>query len=427
MAQNIEICSFLMGSSKTNKIIQWMKNQPSEKFIYVIPNLSELVDSDDNPSRILSIGFITPELSTEHKTKSEALLSLLKQGANIACTQSLYKMLSKVHLDIIKSSQYNIILDEELSLIDVYEQASTSDLVSLLNDGKVKINEEDGMVEWCANDAVTRPYQDNKHKHHLFYKHIVSEYIYAGRCVIEDGVYQKVIMVSQITKELVACAKRLVVITYLFKGSILDAFLKIKGFNIIKFEDIGIVEPALEEVVGRINLLPYESKFNKLKLNSTWWKNASKEDVASIGRYIRRIADTYGGDRDLVMWTCPSGRVKTEAKAGTVNFVAPKGYLIDSKGNKIWLGCSVRATNKYAHKKLAIHCFNRYPHTVIDSYLRDHGAKIDEDVYAISELLQWVFRSNCRLPDGSVTLAIASKRMYDLYVDWTKGRFKDEF
>ena len=177
MAQNIEICSFLMGSSKTNKIIQWMKNQPSEKFIYVIPNLSELVDSDDNPSRILSIGFITPELSTEHKTKSEALLYLLKQGANIACTQSLYKMLSKVHLDIIKNSQYNIILDEELSLIDVYEQASTSDLVSLLNDGKVKINEEDGMVEWCANDAVTRPYQDNKHKHHLFYKHIVSEYI----------------------------------------------------------------------------------------------------------------------------------------------------------------------------------------------------------------------------------------------------------
>jgi len=51
----------------------------------------------------------------------------------------------------------------------------------------------------------------------------------------------------------------------------------------------------------------------------------------------------------------------------------------------------------------------------------------DEDVYAISELLQWLFRSNCRLPDGSVTLAIASKRMYDLYVDWTKGRFKDEF
>ena len=69
-----------MVSSKANKIIQWMKNQPSEKFIYVIPNLSELVDSDDNTSRILSIGFITPELSTEHKTKSEALLSLLKQG-----------------------------------------------------------------------------------------------------------------------------------------------------------------------------------------------------------------------------------------------------------------------------------------------------------------------------------------------------------
>ena len=416
-----------MGSSKTNKIIEWIKNKPTEKFIYVIPNLSELEDSDNNPSRILSIGFVTPELSEEHKTKSDSLYSLLKQGANIACTQSLYKMLSKSHLELIKKHQYNVILDEELSLIDVYEQASTSDLVSLLNDGKVKINEEDGMVEWCANEVVTKPYLDNKHKHHLFYKHITSEYIYAGRCTVEDGVYQKVIMVSQITKDLVACAKRIVVITYLFKGSILDAFLKIKGFNIVKFEDIGIVEPPLDEVVSRITLLPYEKQFSKFKLNSTWWKNASKEDITAIGKYIRRVADKYSDNKDLVMWTCPSGRVRSEAKVGTVNFVAPKGYLTDSNGNKIWLGCSVRATNKYAHKKLAIHCFDRYPHTVIESYLEDYGVKIDREVFAISELLQWLFRSNCRLPDGSVTLAIASKRMYDLYVDWTKGRFKDEF
>ena len=56
-----------------------------------------------------------------------------------------------------------------------------------------------------------------------------------------------------------------------------------------------------------------------------------------------------------------------------------------------------------------------------------YAFKIDREVFAISELLQWLFRSNCRLPNGSVTLAIASKRMYDLYIDWTKGKFKDEF
>lgn len=40
--------------------------------------------------------------------------------------------------------------------------------------------------------------------------------------------------------------------------------------------------------------------------------------------------------------------------------------------------------------------------TVIDSYLKDHGAKIDEDVYAISELLQWLFRSKLQIADGLV-------------------------
>lgn len=50
-------------------------------------------------------------------------------------------------------------------------------------------------------------------------------------------------MVSQIAKELILVLKDLWY--FPIQGSILDASYKIKGFNIIKFEDIGIVEPAL--------------------------------------------------------------------------------------------------------------------------------------------------------------------------------------
>ena len=427
MAQNIEVCSFLMGSSKTNKIIHWMKNQPTEKFIYVIPNLSELEDSDDNPSRILSIGFITPEVSTEHKTKSEHLYYLLSIGANIACTHSLYKMLSKEHLNLIKKNGYIICLDEEVSLIDVYDHASTADLVSLLNDGKVSLKDDDGMVQWVASEEITKPYLDSKHKHHKFYKHISNEHIYTTRCTKVDGVYENVFMVSQITKELVSSAKRLIVITYLFKGSILDAFLKLKGFNIIRFENIGIEEPPLDEIVSRIKLLPYDKKMLKFSLTSGWWDRATDQQVKEVSNYIRRVAEKEGISPELVMWTCPSKRVKEHSKQNIKSFVNPSGYTRHKEVGSLWIGCSVRATNKYDYKKLAVHCFDRYPHLSIESYLLDYGVKIDRDVYAISELLQWLFRSNCRLPDGCVTLAIASKRMYDLYVDWTKGRFKDEF
>ena len=68
MASKVEICSFLMGSNKTNKIIEWMSKNTGDKFIYVIPNLSELEDTEYGDSRILSIGFETPD-TEKHGTK----------------------------------------------------------------------------------------------------------------------------------------------------------------------------------------------------------------------------------------------------------------------------------------------------------------------------------------------------------------------
>ena len=427
MAQDIEICSFLMGSHKTNKIIEWMKSNPNEKYIYVIPNLSELEDTEDTPSRVLSIGFETPEVDKENKTKSESLYSKLVLGANIACTHALYKMLSKKHLELIRQQNYIIVADEEVSLINVYEQASSADLVSLLNDNKVEISEEDGLVKWIADDIVSEPYKDTKHKHHRFYVHITNENIYTTRCTKKNGVYDNAFMVSQITKELVSCAKRLIIITYLFKGSVLDAFLRLKGFNTVKFEDIGIVEAPLQDVVSRIKLLPYDNKLSKCKLSSSWWKGADASDIKTINNYIRRVSEKEGFESNLVMWTCPSDRVKGAGKSKVKNFINPVGYTKDKVGETLWLGCSVRATNKYSHKKLAIHCFDRYPHVAIESYLLDYGIKIDKEVFAITELLQWCFRGNIRVDGGTMTLAIASKRMYDLYLKWTKGGFKDEF
>ena len=57
MAENVEVISFLMGSNKTNGIIDWMNKNSDERYIYIVPNLSELEDTELHKSRILSIGF----------------------------------------------------------------------------------------------------------------------------------------------------------------------------------------------------------------------------------------------------------------------------------------------------------------------------------------------------------------------------------
>lgn len=428
MAEFVEVCSYRMGSSKTNKVIQWMKDNPQEKYIYVIPNLSELQDTEESDSRILSIGFKTPEVSIEYKTKRDDFYAKLCASESIACTHALYKMLERKHLDKIKELGYIIVIDEEVNLIDNYVAASTADLVSLLNDGKVEINSDDGLVIWIADEKVTEPYLDKNHKHNKFYRHIINEYIYTSRCTkSEDGKYKNVFMTSQLTKDLISCAKRLIIITYLFQGSILESFLTLKGFKVKKFEDIGIVETPLDEIVSRITLLPYDKRMAKYKMNATWWNSVSKEDVLAVNNFIRRVATKVGYPSDEVMWTCSSKRVREVASKKVQYYVAPSGYTKDSKGETLWISCSMRATNKYRHKKLAIHCYDRYPHVSVATYLQDYGVKVDRDRFAISELLQWLFRGNARVENGEMVLAIASKRMYDLYVKWTEGGFKDEF
>lgn len=68
-------------------------------------------------------------------------------------------------------------------------------------------------------------------------------------------------MTSQLTKELISCKKRIIIITYLFQGSILESFLKLKGFEIQKvLEDIGIVEQSLGVCCKQNNFIALRQK-----------------------------------------------------------------------------------------------------------------------------------------------------------------------
>ena len=50
-------------------------------------------------------------------------------------------------------------------------------------------------------------------------------------------------------------------------------------------------------------------------------------------------------------------------------------------------------------------------------YLTDRGVKVDEDAYALSYMVQWIWRSAIR--DGEeIWIYIPSKRMRTLLINW---------
>ena len=50
-------------------------------------------------------------------------------------------------------------------------------------------------------------------------------------------------------------------------------------------------------------------------------------------------------------------------------------------------------------------------------FYRDHGVEVDENMYALSNMVQWIWRTAIR--DGKeVVVYIPSSRMRKLLVDW---------
>ena len=63
------------------------------------------------------------------------------------------------------------------------------------------------------------------------------------------------------------------------------------------------------------------------------------------------------------------------------------------------------------------HLFNRYPNRSVKAYLQDYGYDVNDNVFALSELVQWVWRSAIR-NNQPITLCIASSRMKKLFEKW---------
>ena len=77
-----------------------------------------------------------------------------------------------------------------------------------------------------------------------------------------------------------------------------------------------------------------------------------------------------------------------------------------------------KATNDFCDRKMCFYLINVYPNLAVQHYLGDYGLKIDEDMYALSEMLQFIWRGNIRTEGGEMTVYIASPRMKKLLQDW---------
>lgn len=412
MQTKIELLDSIMGSGKTQGVIQWMLNNPQNKYLYVSPMLTEV--EERIPTACQALEFTYP-CTEEYKTKGQHLLKLLEEGCNVSFTHSLFTDLTKQHLALIRKHEYILIVDEEVAFIEPYKgNYSRDDIVSLEKAQHIRVEEDNlGRVVW-------QWYDDNEMNDTAYSKLKRMSDLGMLYCAKRD----RKIMVVHLPIELVQSSRRVILLTYLFKGSVMESFMDLKGIEIVPFKEVKPPKTTKDVLSKAKSLITFidtttTKAVSNLSMSSTWYsKNATTTDLEKISNAIFSVYRKFGNKENFI-FTAP----KSLADYEYVKEEKLKRNIIHKKMPKDvdWIYCGTKATNMWSHKSIAVHAYNRYVNTAIKAYLQDYGTPPDDDMFALSEMVQWIFRT-CIRNDEPLQLCILNNRMKKLLLDWLDGK-----
>ena len=393
----VTVVDCICGSGKTSWAIDYMNTNTDKKFIYITPYLDEV-------ERILKgcdcRAFFEPKTERGEGSKLKDFNKLLSQGKNIVSTHSLFAMIDNNTLEYLKEYNYTLILDEVFNVVEEIK-ITKSDREILLKD-KVKVD-EDGKLTW-----IDKNYKGTLSK----YKNAIEK----GDCYIYDNCFMLWTFPVSIMKAL----KHTYILTYMFTGQVQRYYYDMNSVE-YEYKSIGKINNKYEivdynehedlsHIKELINICD-DKKLNKIgedkyALSKSWYikQDENKGDGFDVLKnnmynYFRHKVKGKGQDN---MFTCFKD-FKNQCKG--------KGY---SKG---FVSCNARATNEYRHKKNLAYVVNIFNNPMILKFFRSKDVKVDENTFALSELIQWMFRSQLR--DGKkINIYIPSKRMRTLLENW---------
>lgn len=424
MTTQIELFEGIMGSGKTTAILEYMKENPGKRFLYITPLLSE---AETRVANTDGLDVSIPQVSAEHKTKSDHTLALLTEGKNISTTHALYEHLTVKHLSLIKEQDYIVVIDEQLPMLKAYKDLSTKDIKGLMDNKLIDI--VDGIVKWTG-EAPLEKYSSFKHRCDLERLHTTqrSEYM----------------VTEQLPIRLITSANRVILCTYMFYGNVLERFLSMHQITFTPFVDKQLRHVDKEAIRNLITLVGSKTQLKKVKdfnLSYGWYATAKPEDLKEIAKVITSIGKSCGAKKADLCWSVPklytlngkktikplcypanTPKSASEEDESLVEVDSMDGIqqlcaVQDDADSGCYLPCSSIATNLYKNRTTMIHCINRWPNTVVKAYMQEKGFPLNDDVFALSELVQWVWRSAIR--EGKpINLCIVSERMRKRFEIW---------
>jgi len=413
----ITVIDSIMGSGKSTYLIDHMNTHTEDLFCYITPYRDEIKRVMDNCSMRY---FDTPgnydKKEKEYITKYQDIINILDDGINVASTHALFKTFNEDVINSLKNNKYTLILDE---VVDVVEKINISkdDVQLLLNDKVISVDSNNRLI-W-----INEEYEGEFSKHKDKIKH-GEVYLYG----------ESVILWTFPTK-IFEYFDKVIISTYLFRGQLMCYYFQINGieydyksveleskedrkYKLCRYrsnEDLSYLKELINLYDGKLNDIG--SKTRRMKgypLTKTWYDNATKEQLKKIKdntyNYFRHVCNKKCDD---VIWTTFKDRYDEEESNKTK--IIPKGF------KSSFVSHNLRATNDYKNRNTVAYLINRRSEPLTIKFLSSKGAIINEDVFSLSELIQFIWRSAIR-DNKPIDLYIPSERMRKIFVNWLNGK-----
>lgn len=403
----VKVCDAIMGTGKTEAAITYMNEHKDRKFIYITPYLAE---SNRIKENCPELHFVEPsnKLAEYHFRKAEHTAALIKEGKNITTTHAAFRNYTRHTLKKIKDMGYALIIDESLDIL-IESQMKSNDIGGLVATGFLQ---SDG-ITYKATDKL---YDSGKFEDEMK--------MFRSRDILSvDGQRGEKLYYWALPPELLTSFDEVFVLTYLFSGQSLCYFMKIYNIpyryigvslkdGVYRFADNAEYVPEYTHHIKDLIHIVEHPKLNRIgdkthALSMNWYQSRKAGEDGELKVVKNHISNCY---KHIWKDSKPSERMWGTYKCAC-NKIKGKGYT------KNFVIFNERATNSYINKKYLAYAVNIFMNVSEKRVYEKFGVEVDQDMYALSTMLQWIWRSAIRRGE-EIWLYVPSSRMRKLLKDW---------
>lgn len=391
--ETVTVVDARMGRGKTSAAIRYMnQNRKDRKYLFVTPYLTEV-------QRICGYcDFEEPD--GDLGTKSANLKLKMRMKRNLAMTHSLFYLMDLEALELARENRYSLIIDESVNVVEKIP-TSVKDFRIILD--TLTLEDEMGRLIWKDPDYEGR-FDD--------YKALADQ----GNLFHLDSA-----LLNITNPDLFTAFEEVIMLTYLFEGQTQKAYLdyfsipyRIVGVEQdeygFKFSDQPDCPPPID-LSGLIHIVD-KKRMNepfsvRNALSKNWFSQRGIEDKdidtlrKCLNNFFTSVTKTDSAHR---IWTC----FKEDKK----KIIGPQ-----CKYSSSFLPMNIRATNDYREATAVAYLVNRFLDPNLTKFFSARGIAIDNDQFALSEMIQFIWRSAIR-DNKPITVYIPSERMRNLLIGW---------